>query len=69
MVRRKMKNNVLDWRNPDMPVIRSYKMADGSTKDLVPPAYERRYREHLMTAAVQPSYKNDPTYDMKRSKK
>lgn len=58
----------IDWRDPDMPVIRNYRMADGSTKDLVPPDYERRYRKHLMTAAVQPKWKDDPTYNLKRRK-
>lgn len=58
----------LDWRNKDMPVIRNYKMADGTKKTIVPPDYERRYREHMMSAADQPSYKNDPTYNLRRKK-
>lgn len=57
-----------DWRDPTMPVIRPYKMADGSRKEIVDPDYEHRYREHLMTAAVQPGFRDDPTYNMKRRK-
>ena len=68
MKRRKPWQAPLDWHDPNMPVIRSYKMADGSTRSLVDPDYERRYREHLMSAAVQPGYRDDPTYDMRRKK-
>lgn len=57
-----------DWRDPSMPVIRSYKMRDGSTKSEVDPDYESRYREHMMTAAEQPGYREDPTYNMRRKK-
>lgn len=42
----------LDWRDPDMPVIREYKMANGEVVNLVDPDYERRYRAFKMT---QPS--------------
>lgn len=67
-MKRKPTKPPLDWRDPSMPVIRNYKMADGTIRSEVDPDYERRYREHLMTAAVQPSYKNDPTYELKRKK-
>ena len=56
----------LDWRDPAMPVIRDYRMANGGRKTEVDPDYERRYREHLVEAAVQPSYRSDPTYNMRR---
>ena len=68
MKRRKRWQAPLDWTDPAMPVIRNYKMPDGSRKDLVDPDYERRYREHLISAAVQPNWRNDPTYEMKRKK-
>lgn len=61
-------NSTFDWRDPAMPVIRSYKMADGTTRTEVDPDYERRYREHLMEAAVQPKFRDDPTYEMRRKK-
>lgn len=57
-----------DWRNPSMPVIRDYKMIDGSRKTEVDPDYERRYREHLLRNAEQPAWRDDPTYNMKRRK-
>lgn len=56
----------LDWRDPNMPVLRPYKMADGTRKEIVDPDYERRYREHLMQSAVQPRYQSDPTYNLRR---
>lgn len=55
-----------DWRDPDMPVYRNYRMGNGSVKEYVDPDYERRYREHLMKAAVQPNWQDDPTYHRKR---
>ena len=58
----------LDWRDPDMPVIRSYRMPNGELRQEVDEDYERRYREHLMAMAEQPSYRNDPTYNLRRKK-
>ncbi len=69
MKRRKQWQAPLDWNDPAMPVIRSYKMADGSKKELVDPDYERRYREHMMEVAPQPKFRDDPTYEMRRAKK
>lgn len=51
----------LDWRDPNMPVIRRYQMGDGSTKEEVDPTYEQRYREHLVSQSFE-SYRDDPTY-------
>ena len=61
-----------NWRDPAMPVIRNYRMGDGTTKTEVDPDYERRYREHLIASAPPqdfPHYKDDPTYHMKRKPK
>lgn len=44
----------LDWRDPQMPVLRDYKMPDGSRKTEIDPDYERRYREHLMNTVAVP---------------
>lgn len=63
-----MKPPRLDWRDPSMPVIRRYTMPDGTIRDLIDPDYERRYREHLMSTAAQPTYDKDPTYNMRKSK-
>ena len=55
-----------NWRDPSMPVLRDYRMSDGTTRTTIDPDYERRYREMLMETSVQPNWKNDPTYDLKR---
>lgn len=68
MKRRKPWAAPFDWRDPNMPVLRNYKMNNGERKIEVDADYERRYREHLMSAAVQPKFRDDPTYDMKRKK-
>lgn len=58
-----------NWRDPEMPVMRDYKMGDGTTKTLVDPDYERRYREFLMSISEQPKYDDDPTYHLKKQRK
>ncbi len=57
------------WRDPAMSVLRDYKMGDGSTKTVIDPDYERRYREMLMETTAHPSYRDDPTYDLKKQRK
>ena len=57
-----------DWRDPDMPVTRNYRMGDGSRRTSVDPEYERRYREMLMETSAQPTYRSDPTYNLRRKK-
>ncbi len=57
-----------DWRDPDMPVLRKYRMGNGSTKTEVDPDYEHRYREHLMQVSEHPNYRDDPTYNLNRRK-
>lgn len=59
----------LHWSDPSMPVLRDYIMPDGSRKTLVDPDYERGYREFLMETTKHPSYKTDPTYDLKKQRK
>ena len=54
-----------DWHDPNMPVLRDYRMGDGSRKTVIDPDYERRYREMLMVATPHPDYRNDPTYNLK----
>jgi hypothetical protein len=49
-----------------MPVLREYRMADGSTKEIVDPDYEQRYRAHLMDTNHAPNWRNDPTYHMSK---
>jgi hypothetical protein len=59
----------LSWRDPNMPVLRDYVMGDGSVKYIVDPDYEHRYRAMLMETSAHPSYKLDPTYDLKKQRK
>lgn len=58
-----------DWRDPNMPVIRPYRMRDGTVKTLVDPDYEHRYRAHMMSAAEQPDWRNDPTYNLRKKER
>jgi len=55
-----------DWRDPNMPVLRDYKFANGTRRTEIDPDYERRYREHLLNSTAQPHYKDDPTYNLRR---
>lgn len=59
----------LDWRDPKMPVIREYRMPDGTFRKEVDPDYESRYRNHLMQSAANPSWRNDPTYNLRRKRR
>jgi hypothetical protein len=69
-VKRRLPDHRLSWRDPNMPVLRDYIMGDGSTKNVVDQDYERRYRDMLLsTDSIHPSYKQDPTYDLKKQRK
>lgn len=69
MRRKPMSDTRLDWRDPKMPVLRDYEMADGSKKQIVDPDYERRYHEHILNQdRPEPDYRRDPTYNMRRKK-
>lgn len=54
--------------DPNMPVLRRYKMQDGSIKTEVDPNYEQRYREMLIQTAPHPDWRTDPTYNLRRKK-
>ena len=54
------------WDTPFLPCVRDYRMGDGSRKTEVDADYERRYREMLMQTTPQPSWRIDPTYDLRR---
>lgn len=58
----------LSWRDPNLPVLRDYRMVDGTIRTTIDPDYERRYREMLMETSTQPSWKSDPTYNMRRKR-
>lgn len=68
MRRKPIPDTRLSWRDPNIPVIRAYKFGNGKTQTEVDPDYEQRYRAHLMTDGSQPSYQNDPTYNLRKPK-
>jgi hypothetical protein len=63
---RRLSPDGLDWRDEAMPVYRNYTMRDGRKVEYADPDYEHRYREHLVEAAEQPNWRDDPTYNMRR---
>lgn len=58
----------LDWRDPAMPVLRDYRMGDGTRRTVVDPDYEHRYREILIATSIQPDYRSDPTYNLRKDR-
>lgn len=68
MTRRLPPDTRPSWRDPNMPVLRRYKMADGTTRTDIDPDYEHRYREFLIETSSEPEWDRDPTYDMRRKK-
>lgn len=57
-----------DPSSPSMTVIRRYRMPDGTIREIIDPEYERRYREHLLSTSANPTWRNDPTYNMRKKK-
>lgn len=68
-MKRPRPDNRPSWRDPNMPVMRDYRMGDGTIRNVVDPDYERRYREMLMQTTAHESWRNDPTYDLKKQRK
>jgi hypothetical protein len=68
-MRRKQSPPPFDWRDPSMPVIRTYRFANGSLRTDIDPDYERRYREHMLSTSAQPHYTDDPTYNLAKGKR
>lgn len=70
--RERYEDRRLDWRDPQMPVIREYTMRNGERKIIVDADYEHRYREHLMEVerveCRYPDWRSDPTYNLRRKK-
>lgn len=59
----------LSWRDLSMPVLREYRFGNGEVKTEIEPDYEQRYREMLMSTSAAPSWRDDPTYDLKRNRR
>lgn len=56
------------WMDPDLPVIREYRMANGTVKTEVDSNYEQRYRAHMMQASEQPDWRSDSTYNARKKR-
>lgn len=54
------------WNDPDLLVIRDYKMRNGERIIEVDPDYERRYRAHMVEQSEQVPWRYDPTYNLRR---
>lgn len=59
-----------DWRDPSMSVQRDYKLRDGTKVESVTPEYEQGFRTYLLETnpGNLPSWRDDPTYNLKRKK-
>jgi hypothetical protein len=59
-----------DWRDPDMPVHRNYRLADGTVIESIDPAYETGFRAFLLETnpGRLPNWREDPTYNLKRKR-
>ena len=57
------------WRDPNLPCIRDYRMGNGEIRTEIDPNYEHRYREYLLESTNHISWRNDPTYDLKKGKR
>jgi hypothetical protein len=66
MKRIRPRTDIPNWRDPQMPVLREYKMGDGSQRTVIDPDYEQRYREMLISTSSEVGWRNDPLYERKR---
>jgi hypothetical protein len=60
----------LDWRNPEMPVIRDgIDNFTGKKAELALSPYEQQQMSEGNMACQKPSWRDDPTYNMRRRKR
>ena len=71
MIKRPKTDVRLDWRDPNMPVLRYGKFGNFvGTKEVAPQDIQRYYAAKLAQIGSQmPDWKDDPTYDLKKKKK
>ena len=55
----------LDWRDPDMPVVR--KIRSGEVR-LMEPERVAKVADYMINGSNAPSFHNDPTYNLRRRK-
>jgi len=65
-LRKYCESQVLDWRDPNMPVMRDYRFANGEVRTVVDPDYEQRFRQHMLEAGPGDYFRFDPTYNIRR---
>lgn len=67
MARRRNKepDRRLDWRDPDMPVLRA--MTTGMEE--MTPEDESEYSRNVMLLSLEPHWRNDPTYNLGRGQR
>lgn len=58
-----------DWRDPSMPVIRDYRFASGKHMTVVEPDFEQGFRGYMMSNSVQPNWRDDPTYNLRKKRR
>lgn len=68
MKRRKLPpDKRLDWRDPDMPVLKQ--QLNGSYAEVEPDYAQKYYAQKIDSPFYgAPSYKDDPTYNLKKRK-
>lgn len=62
---RKEPDKRLDWRDPDMPVLRA--MTTGMEE--MTPEDESRYSADVMVRSMEPTWRKDPTYNLGRGQR
>lgn len=77
-MRKRKEKKLLDWRDPEMPVLTMMNVQttnpDGSVerkKEIweITPAQRQELSQHCLNTSMDPHWRNDPTYFSKRSRK
>jgi hypothetical protein len=55
----------LDWRDPDMPVLR----AMDTGMEALSPEEESAYSADVMVRSIEPTWRNDPTYNLAKRRR
>ena len=58
-----------NWRDPNLPCIRDYIMRNGERKTEIDPDYEHRYRQFQIETSPHTEWRNDPTYNLRKTNK
>lgn len=55
----------LDWRDPNMPVLR----AMDTGMEALSPEDESAYSQDVMARSIEPTWRNDPTYNLAKRRR